>query len=211
MALTLIARRAGYCSIPYSSGVERRRTSFVAVAVAVLVSACSTDGREMSPPSPDQTQSIALPSVAPSLDSFDITTTGVIDGRLDLRHTCFGAATSPPIEFLGVASDIVSLGIVMADEQGTTNWAMANIDPTAVQVAEGTVPAGAIQAMNPEGGIGYAAPCPPAGESSTYRLMGYALPQQVELPDGVDATTLIELLESAALDVAVIDIVVSGS
>jgi hypothetical protein len=33
----------------------------------------------------------------------------------------------------------------------------------------------------------------------------------VELPDGVDATTLVELLESAALDVAVIDVVVTGS
>lgn len=210
MAQMQVARRAGYCSIPYSSGVARLRIALLAATIAVFVTACSSDGREMSPPSPDQTQSIALPSVAPSLDAFDITTTGVIDGRLDLRHTCFGAALSPPITFVGIASDIVSLGIVMADEQGAANWAMANIAPTDTQVVEGAVPAGAIQAANPEGVIGYAAPCPPTGEQRTYRLMGYALPQQVELPDGVEATTLIELLESAALDVAVIDVVVTG-
>lgn len=163
----------------------------------------------MSPPSPDQTQSIALPSVAPALETFDITSAGVVDGRLDNRHTCVGASTSPPIAFLGVATDIVTLGIVMADEQGATIWAMANIAPTDVQIAEGAVPGGAIRAVNPDGVLGYAAPCPPAGESRSYRLMGYALPQQVELPDGVDAATLIELLESAALDVAVIDVVVT--
>jgi phosphatidylethanolamine-binding protein (PEBP) family uncharacterized protein len=165
----------------------------------------------MSPPSPDQTQSIALPSVAPALDTFDITSAGVVDGRLDNRHTCSGSSTSPPITFLGVATDIVTLGIVMADEQGAATWAMANIAPTDVQIAESTVPAGAIQAVNPDGVLGYTAPCPPVGESRNFRLMGYALPQQVELPDGVDATTLVELLESAALDVAVIDVVVTGS
>jgi hypothetical protein len=41
--------------------------------------------------------------------------------------------------------------------------------------------------------------------------MGYTLAQQVDLPDAVDADTLIEILESAALDVAVLDVTASGS
>ncbi len=180
-------------------------------ALALFASACSSDGREMSPPSPDQTQSIALPTVAPTLENFDLASTGVIDGRLDSRHTCFGASTSPPLTFVGVAGDIVTLGVVMADDQGAPVWAMANIAPTDAQIAEDAVPLGAIRAVVADGVLGYAAPCPAAGQSQSYRLMGYALPQQVDLPDGVDADTLLELMESAALDVAVIDIVAQGS
>lgn len=194
--------------LAYSSGVMKRSMALALALVALT--ACSTDGREMSPPSPDQTQSIALPTVAPTLENFDLSSTGVVDGVLDARHTCSGA-TTPAITFVGVAGDIVTLGVVMVDDQGTAVWAMANIAPTDTQIAENAVPAGAIRGVVTGGVLGYAAPCPSPGESRSYRLMGYALPQQVDLPDGVDADTLIELLESAALDVAVIDVVATGS
>ena len=183
----------------------------MALVFALLLAACSRDGRDMSPPSPDQTQSIALPTVAPSLANFDITSAGLVDGQLTINHTCLGAGVSPPIEFVGVAGDIVTLGVVMADEQGVAVWAMANIAPSDAVIPEDSVPAGAIRAVVTGGVLGYAAPCPGPGETRSYRLMGYTLAQQVDLPDAVDADTLIEILESAALDVAVLDVTASGS
>lgn len=164
----------------------------------------------MSPPSPDQTQSIAQPTVVPTEANFDVTSAGVLDGRLDSRYSCLGAAVSPPIAFVGVAGDIVTLGIVMTDEAGSVLWAMANIQPTDTLIAENTVPVGAIRASVGADLSGYAAPCPDPGATLGLRIMGYALPQQVELPDGVEADTLVEVLESAALDVAVVDATITG-
>jgi phosphatidylethanolamine-binding protein (PEBP) family uncharacterized protein len=187
-----------------------RRTATALIILSVIGAACSGDGREMSPPSPDQTQSIALPTVAPSVSNFDIVSAGVVDGRLEDRHTCFGPAVSPPIEFVGVAGDIVTLGVVMVDGVGEPIWAMANIQPTDAVIAEGAVPTGAIRATVGDDALGYAAPCPETGQVISYRLMGYALAQQVELPDGVDADTLTEMLEAAALDIAVVDVTASG-
>ena len=182
----------------------------MSMVLVFTLAACSDDGREMSPPSPDQTQSIALPTVVPTETMFDVTSAAVIDGRLDLRHTCFGAAVSPPLEFVGVAGDIVTLGIVMTDEAGSVLWAMANIQPADAVLAEGAVPVGAIRATLADDVLGYAAPCPESGTTVDHRIMGYALPQQVELDDGIDADTLVEALEAAALDVAVVDVSVTG-
>jgi len=165
----------------------------------------------MSPPSPDQTQSIALPTVAPSGGRFDLVSGGVVDGRLDSRHTCFGAAVSPPVEFVNVSSDIVTLAVVMINETGVAHWAMANIEPANSIIAEGEVAPAAIRATVDDGVDGYRAPCPEADQTLALRLIGYALVQQVDLPDGVDANTLIELLEAAALDVAVLEINVPAS
>lgn len=182
----------------------------MSIALMSVLGACSGDGREMSPPSPDQTQSIALPTVVPTETNFDVTSAGVTDNVLDARHTCFGPAVSPPLEFVGVAGDIVTLGVVMTDDAGSVLWAMANIQPTDAVVAEGAVPVGAIRATVDGDVPGYAAPCPAAGTTVGVRIMGYALPQQVELDDGIDADTLVEALEAAALDVAVVDATVTG-
>ena len=176
-----------------------------ALTCVTLLGACSRDGREMQEPSANQQESIAVTTTAGAVmtpvGGFALTPPWAEGAQLDARFTC-AAGISPSLTFVNVASDIVTLALSIVDE--TTNnsvqWIVANIPPTQTAVAEGQVPIGSIEATNALGAIGFGAPCPPAGETHTYRLTGYGLSQQLELENGVDSATLIQAIELAALD-----------
>ena len=177
-----------------------------ALTFVTLLGACSRDGREMQEPSANQQESIAVTTTAETavmtpVGGFALTPPWAEGAQLDARFTC-AAGISPSLTFVNVASDIVTLALSIVDE--TTNnsvqWIVANIQPTQTAVAEGQVPVGSIEATNSLGTIGFGAPCPPAGETHTYRLTGYGLSQQLELENGVDSATLIQAIELAALD-----------
>ena len=174
------------------------------VCLTATLVACSRDGREMRPPTADQTQTVAAETTVPAEvgQAFGIVAPWADGAQADPAYTCLGGAMAPELTFVGVQSDIVTLAVTIVEESsGVVHWAMANIDVANPVVPAGGQVTGAITATNANGTLGYFAPCPPAGTTSTYRLTGYAVPQQIELPDGVDAATLIEALESAALDV----------
>ena len=161
----------------------------------------------MREPSADQQESIAVTTtsgagaeIAP-VGGFALTPTWAEGAQLDARFTC-AAGISPGLTFQNVASDIVTLALSIVDEtaNNSVQWIVANIQPTDTAVAEGSVPTGAIEATNSLGTIGFGAPCPPAGETHTYRLTGYGLSQQLDLENGVDSATLIQAIELAALD-----------
>lgn len=186
------------------------------IALSALVTACSRDGREMSAPSPDQTQSIAIvTTIAETVGSgtsFSITTPWADGGVIDTMFTCAGGSVSPSITFSNIAPDIVSLAISLVDETAdlAVHWIVANIDVTQPTLSENAVPAGAVQSINVAGTTGYLAPCPPAGETHAFRLTGYGLPQQLDLPDGTDSITLINAIEVAALDTVSNTFIVAG-
>ena len=168
----------------------------------------------MSAPSPDQTQSIAVvTTVAETVGTgFSITTPWADGGAIDAMFTCTGGSVSPSITFSNIAPDVVSLAISLVDETAGSamHWIVANIDVTQPTLSENAVPVGAIQAINVAGTTGYHAPCAPAGETHTFRLTGYGLPQQLDLPDGTDSITLINAIELAALDTVSNTFVVAG-
>jgi Raf kinase inhibitor-like YbhB/YbcL family protein len=172
-----------------------------------LLSACSRDGRDMREPSADQQESIAVTTTSGAgaeispVGGFALTPTWAEGAQLDARFTC-AAGISPGLAFQNVASDIVTLALSIVDEtaNNSVQWIVANIQPTDTAVAEGSVPTGAIEATNSLGTIGFGAPCPPPGETHTYRLTGYGLSQQLDLENGVDSATLIQAIELAALD-----------
>lgn len=157
----------------------------------------------MRPAGPDQTQSIGVSTTATAVTGFSMTTPWEIGAAIDKRHTCEGGAISPRIEFSNIPVDIVTIGLVMIDETSDAKvlWVVANVDPATPVLEEGTLPAGAITGLLPSGTLGYEAPCPTPGTSHSYRLIGYALPQQVELQTGTPAQTIVDTLEAAALDV----------
>jgi Raf kinase inhibitor-like YbhB/YbcL family protein len=178
-----------------------------ALTCVSLLSACSRDGRDMREPSADQQESIAVTTTSgvgaeiSPVGGFALTPTWAEGAQLDARFTC-AAGISPGLTFQNVASDIVTLALSIVDEtaNNSVQWIVANIQPTDTAVAEGSVPTGAIEATNSLGTIGFGAPCPPAGETHTYRLTGYGLSQQLDLENGVDSATLIQAIELAALD-----------
>ena len=177
----------------------------LALTCVTLFSACSRDGREMQEPSADQQESIAVTTTAGAVmtpvGGFALTPPWAEGAQLDARFTCT-AGISPSLTFQNVASDVVTLALSIVDEtaNNSVQWVVANIQPTETALIEGSVPTGAIEATNSLGTIGFGAPCPPAGETHTYRLTGYGLSQQLELENGVDSATLIQAIELAALD-----------
>ena len=181
-------------------------TMFALTCVTVL-SACSHDGRVMQEPSANQQDSIAVTTTAGAVaeiapvGGFALTPPWAEGAQLDPRYTC-AAGISPSLTFQNVASDIVTLALSIVDETASNSvqWIVANIQPTDAVVPEGAVPAGAIVATNSAGTLGFSAPCPPAGQTHTYRLTGYGLSQQIELDTGVDSATLLQAIELAALD-----------
>ena len=177
----------------------------LALTCVTLFSACSRDGRDLQEPSADQQESIAVTTTAGAeiapVGSFALAPQWAEGAQLDARFTC-ASGISPSLTFQNVASDVVTLALSIVDEtaNNAVQWIVANIQPSETVLAEGSVPTGAIEATNSLGSIGYGAPCPPAGETHTYRLTGYGLSQQLELENGVDSATLIQAIELAALD-----------
>ena len=184
----------------------RHSRAILALACVTLLGACSRDGRDMQEPSANQQESIAVTTtvgaVMTPVGGFALTPPWAEGAQLDTRFTCANGI-SPSLTFQNVASDVVTLALSLVDEtaNNSVQWIMANIELTQTIVSEGAVPTGVIEATNSLGTIGFGAPCPPAGETHTYRLTGYGLSQQLELENGIDSETLMQAIELAALDV----------
>ncbi len=181
----------------------------VIALLALLVATRSPDGREMQLPSADQNESIAIATTVPAFVAAPAGTPMTLTGpwaegsAIDTRYTCKAESVSPPLQFANLPEGTVTLGLVLTDidANNVVRWAVANISPADANISEGATPDGAIQALTAQGTNGYWAPCPPAGKTHNYRLTGYAISQQLEFTDGVDAATLVSALEASSLSV----------
>jgi len=181
----------------------------VVAVLALLAATDSPDGRAMKQPSADQNQSIAIATTAPAFvaapvgKSMTLTTPWAEGAAIDARYTCKAESVSPPLQFANLPEGAVTLALVLTDidANNVVHWAMANISLADANISEGVTPNGAIQALTAQGTNGYWAPCPPAGTTHNYKLTGYAISQQLEFADGVDATTLVSALEASSLSV----------
>ena len=184
----------------------------VVAVLAVLAATRTPDGRELQQPRADQNQSIAILTTviattspafvaAPAGTTMTLTTPWTDGNAIDARYTCKAESVSPPLQFTNVPDGAVTLALVLTDidAKSVVHWAIANISPADATISEGTTPTGAIQALTAQGTNGYWAPCPPAGKTHTYKLTGYAISQQLEFADGVDAETLVNALEASSL------------
>ena len=173
----------------------------------LLLASCSRDGREMQAPTADQTETIAVAttiaeSVAP-VQEFTIAAPWQDGAPLDVQFTCDGSRLSPSFNLAGFPEGTVTWGLSIVDQTAANavHWVAANIDPAITQVDAGVVPAGAVQSLNRINKVGYAAPCPKAGEPHTYILTVYAVSQQLEVTDGMDAETMLTSLEAGSLGI----------
>lgn len=180
------------------------------VALAISITGCSSDGRSMSTPKPEQDQTIAVPTTiastveVPPIAIFGITGLWVEGQAISAKYTCAGESISPPLLFSGIPTGTVTLGLVLTNQDGNGNilWAVANIPVSATNFDEGTLPNGAVEATSSDGTVGYSAPCPPTGQTNSYLMTAYAVAQQLELAGGVDAVTMQAALDAGALAVA---------
>ena len=181
----------------------------------LLLASCSRDGREMKPPTADQTESIAIAttiaeSVAP-VQEFTIAAPWTEGSEIDPIFTCEGSKLSPSFDIAGLPEGTVTWGLSIVDQTAgnAVHWVAANIDPAINSVDAGVVPAGAVQSLNRVNKVGYAAPCPKAGEPHTYLLTVYAVSQQLEVTDGMDSETMLTSLEAGSLGITSIAFTVS--
>jgi Raf kinase inhibitor-like YbhB/YbcL family protein len=205
---------------------RRGALALACVLPALVLAACSSDGRTLSPPGPDQTLSIITTSSSSSTSSTVVeapATTGPVvtnpisspslslrmsvpwadGGEIAPRFTCAGDDVSPSITWTGVPAEAVELAVLFtdldSDPPGFVHWLVAGLDPASTGIAEGRVPAGAVQATNGFGDAGYGGPCPPSG-THTYLVALYALREESEIDDGAEGIDdLLTTLETRAI------------
>ena len=184
-------------------------------ALAVLVTACNDDGRDLRspilPPPPSTTAApatmppgeeafITAPSTTTLPPSFQLVTAWPNGAAIPARHTCDDADVAPALSWTTVPNDTVELAVTMVDlDANFVHWVMVGISPTRTSLAEDEVPPGAIEWPNDFGDVGYGGPCPPGGDTHTYLFTVHALNQQVEVADDAGATEVVDLLNQTSI------------
>lgn len=208
--------------------MRRGTRTLTIIFCTVTVAACSTDdGREMKPPSDAQiasTQTTTTLAADTTLESdaaaaaLDTTLDGGATVVLTLsapwadgetmpdQFRCAGPDASPEISWTGVPAEAKSLALVLIDEDAPdyVHWVVANIDPSTTSFLAGSVDPNAVQAKNSAGSVGFAGPCPPAGETHEYSLSLYALDQVLEVQNGDEGTAMQDAIYGAAIEAAAV-------
>ena len=176
------------------------------VLAATVLAACSrNDGRQLSPPGPDQTQSIATTTttVVPGVDASSNSSVGGSDDGSEASaatllapwvagdpipdvYTCKGVNQAPSLVWRGLESGAAEQAIVMTDVDANNyvHWLVVGIPPSLTNLDPANIPQGAIVGKNSQGTSGYVGPCPPNGRH-TYFITLYSL----RAPSGVTGST----------------------
>jgi Raf kinase inhibitor-like YbhB/YbcL family protein len=87
-------------------------------------------------------------------------------GSIPKRFTCDGDGRSPPLRWSGVPGGAREQALVVEDRDADrfVHWTVLRIPAHARAIAEGRVPAGAIETENSFGKRGWGGPCPPEGD-----------------------------------------------
>lgn len=198
------------------------------MATLTTVSACSSDGRDMAPPKPNQVQTIidtptpdpvvidetlpAEPQISATPDGAFTLSAPWSDGApIPVDHTCSGDGVSPSLVWTGAPIETRSFAMVVTDLDalGPTgkplvHWVVANVDPVVTSFPTGGAVAGAIEGVNDLGRpdvpiVGWSPPCPPRGETHTYAFTLHALSQRLDLLTGTPGADLMRAIELASL------------
>jgi Raf kinase inhibitor-like YbhB/YbcL family protein len=196
--------------------------SCLAVGVSLGAAGCKHDGRTLRPARPDQNATISTTAAPTTADAsvdgggafstfstfatVPTTITGPTvsapwrDGaEIDPRYTCQGEDVAPALLWSAPPAGTVEIAITMVDDDSPdqVHWVIAGLPASLSALAEGQVPAGAIQAANDFGTVGYAGPCNDSGTVDTYRFTVHFLSQQMELGDGAPGADLRLAVEAA--------------
>lgn len=115
------------------------------------------------------------------------------NSNIPSKYTCDGEGINPSLLFIEVPPAAQSLVLISDDPDapgGTfVHWTVWNINPQTTEIAENSVPFGAIQGITSYGKKGYGSPCPPSGIHRYYFKL-YALDSTLDLPVTADANQL---------------------
>ena len=109
-------------------------------------------------------------------------------GDIPSKFSCDGQNINPALRIEGTPSNAKSLLLIMDDPDAPvglfTHWLLWNIDPKTTDIAEKSVPKGAVQGTNDYPTLGYGGPQPPSG-THRYYFKIFALDQMLDLKAGV--------------------------
>jgi Raf kinase inhibitor-like YbhB/YbcL family protein len=112
------------------------------------------------------------------------------DDTIPEKYTCVGKNINPPLEISGVPKEAKSLVLIVEDPDAPVgvwdHWVKFNMAPDALDIAEGTEPAG-ISGKGTAGNLDYKGPCPPSG-THHYFFKIYALDNMLKLTEGAEKT-----------------------
>jgi Raf kinase inhibitor-like YbhB/YbcL family protein len=206
----------------------------VVLASSTVAIACSSDGREMRPPTDAQNETVFQPSETTVVDStlpaetaapttMSLTAPWVDGGVIPAEHTCAGADEVPGLSWSGVPAGTKSIAIVVIESTrptdsgvGFVHLAAANIEPSTVGFATGSLPDEAIVAANDFStdaaeSVGWRGPCPTAGATGTYSVEVHALDQMIELPTGTPGADMVRAIDFATIASASVVGTVTGA
>jgi Raf kinase inhibitor-like YbhB/YbcL family protein len=193
---------------------KRADAATMALALALLVAGCSSDGRALREPGtggavdrPPIVTTTAVDLFPNALASeFALASPAVQPATfLPYSFSRAGANVSPPLEWQNVPIDTQELVLVVTDvtANGFVHWVIAGIDPSAVQLFEGGVPPGAVQMVNDFGELGWGGPAPPIGDTPhSYLFRLFALSELSGLLGGEIGASVLPQIEAAANGVA---------
>ncbi len=103
------------------------------------------------------------------------------------KYTCFGTNINPPLQFINLPGETESLVLIFEDVDASpkpwTHWMIFNIPPSAKEVSEGSVLAGAVEGLCNNHTFGYEGPCGKYFKGTHhYWFRLYALNKKLDLP-----------------------------
>lgn len=103
------------------------------------------------------------------------------------QYTCDGKDINPPLALSGIPARAKSVVIIVDDPDSPhgvfTHWLMWNVLPTVAEIAEDSIPQGAMLGRNDFGKTAWGGPCPASG-IHRYVFHVYALDTILSLPAG---------------------------
>lgn len=189
----------------------RRAALGTMLALAALSPGCGPRERAQNPPAAE----VDVRTPAPSTTEGDRSAGDELrlqsplmrpDDLLPAEYTCDGADRSPPLQWTGLPPGTGSLALVMKDPDAPggsfVHWVLYNISPSLDGLPEGGPPAGSVvEGVNDFGRLGYAGPCPPAGdEPHHYEFNLFALDRShIDLPAGASESDLVTATQGRVL------------
>ncbi len=194
-------RHPGVSPLTLSHVTIRHIAALSALAALILMAFAACGGGD--------SRKVADIAAASDTGSFELNTRAFAEGgRIPARHTCDGDDRSIPLSWSGAPEGTESFALLFDDPDapgGTfKHWIIFDIPPTAVELLESVDTAArvvgtSIQLKNDFGRRGYGGPCPPEGETHTYRLFLYAMDTRLQIPANSSQGRVLDAIEEHAL------------
>ncbi len=126
-------------------------------------------------------------------------------GTIPEIYSAYGQSVSPPLAWGKGPYGARTFVLIIEDPDAPmavpfVHWMVWNIPASVTGVAEGKVPAGALQGkLMFVGTTGYMGPRPPAGPPHHYHFQVFALDHSLELPAGSDRNALVAAMKGKVL------------